>query len=102
MIEYSRFRKFKADEEIDNWLNTHFPEMINIDETSYWYSSISDYTSGYSNHFNQLLESSACDLSMIKRYDEDDCEKISTIMHFLNEHSIPENIVLYRYTTCGL
>ena len=99
MIEYSKFREFKTNEEIIDWIKIHYPEIVMPDKNSEWYYPLLGYTGGMYREINNNLRYCQGNYELLNNRNKKDLyDDIVPIINFLEKRCLPENVVLYRYT----
>ena len=97
------YREFKSKEESEIWAWKHYSDLLNLSSEDALYKIISSYTGSYYKAYNQLLRlCPPLNSDKFKRIDFedriDDVEEIYKIDYALHSYSLPENIIVYRFT----
>lgn len=106
LFEGNEYKEFETEEEVDKWAKEYYFDLINSKDLK-TVKSIIEYTGSMADKYNTVMRNSVSIESkdfdkQAKGYFAPDGEHISQI-YLLNEiikkHEMPENIVLYRYTS---
>lgn len=97
------YREFQTAEEAEEWADTHYADLLSMNPEDELYRIISYYTGSWYKCLNELLR--VCpplDSPAFERINfaerEDEKQEILKINSVLNRYSLPENIIVYRYT----
>lgn len=105
-VEYTQYKEFLCAEEAEEWAYTHYSDVLALPKDSFTYQSVLYYTGSMSRNWNKVLRlCTSIESGGLERYatgyfasDSEQLRMIKEVNRFLREHSIPENIVVYRYT----
>ena len=102
-IDEPSYREFHSVEEANEWADTHYAELLDISQEDELYKLILFYTGSWYKSLNQLLRicpplgTTDFDSLNFDEY-EDEKKEIIKINRVLNHYSLPENIIVHRYT----
>lgn len=97
------YREFKSKEEAEMWAWKYYSDLLNLPSEDALHKIISSYTGSYYKAYNQLLRlCPPLNSDKFKHIDFedriDDVEEIYKIDCALRSYSLPENIIVYRFT----
>lgn len=97
------YTELKTSDAANEWAWKYYSDVLNMDPQSPLYVSIFSYTGSCSDHWNTLLRNcltieQGSFLKTSINFAKNTQEEIENIYHFLCQHTIPENIIVYRYT----
>lgn len=98
-----KYREFTSSAEAQEWAFLHYADLLNIDRASEMFYTISTYTGSWYkalNGFLRVLPPYGTDDFAKINYSgyEDHLHDIKVIFGELIRHSLPENIVVFRFT----
>lgn len=101
--DYSQYREFHNEAEVENWAWTHYGDLLGISPKSKLYEDIFAYTGSLFTPVNRLLRYAPPYGTLeFSKYDPGDFqlayEVIPEIAEVLNRYKTPEDIVAYRFT----
>lgn len=103
MLNRSKYRKFRSEEEAESWAWEHYEEIMALSPESKLYKDIFAYTGNLFVPVNRVLRAlppyktskfTSYDLGAYHEYHD----IIPEIIDTLNQYKTPENIVVFRFT----
>ncbi|MDE6748257.1 MAG: ADP-ribosyltransferase [Lachnospiraceae bacterium] len=103
MIEGQVYREFYCIEETEMWARKYYADLLALPKENELHKMISYYTGSYYKWYNKLLRDYLpIDSDRFRAIDSadirDDIKEIQKIIEVLCKHSLPENIIAYRFT----
>lgn len=103
LLEGKSYHEFDSTEEVEIWARKHYADLLDIPREDELHQMISSYTGSYYKWYNKLLRNYISANGNKSREIEsvdvkDDVIEIKKITDMLCKHSLPENIIAYRYT----
>ena len=97
------YREFKTAEEAEDWAGIHYADLLSMNPEDELYYIISTYTGSWYKCLNRLLRIcpplASADFNHVNFCEyEDEKQEILKINSALNRYSLPENIIVHRYT----
>lgn len=103
MPDKAAYREFDSAQEAEQWSHQHYGDLLNMDPESALYRLIFAYTGSWYLVLNRLLRT--CPTFGTPEFDtadfgeyEEEKQQIIEISQILNRHTLPENIIAYRFT----
>lgn len=105
-VEYTQYKEFSCAKDAEEWAHIHFSDVFALPKDSFTYQSVLFYTGSMSGKWNRTLrrcppiESGDFEKYASSDYasDGEHIGKIKEVNRFTRQHSVPEDIVVYRYT----
>lgn len=105
-VEYTRYKEFLCAKDAEEWAHTHYSDVLALPKDSFAYQSVLYYTGSMSRQWNKVLRlCPSIEDGGLEKYaagyfasEGEQLRMIKEVNRFLREHSVPENIVVYRYT----
>ena len=106
LFEGQIYKELSNSEEADAWAQTYFSDILTLDQDTLAFHSLYYYTGSMSKKWNAVLRRSpSIESGDFEKYagrefssDGEQIEKIKEVNRILRQHTMPENIVVYRYT----
>ena len=106
LFDGQTYKELRSSGEADTWAQTYFSDILTLDQDSLAFRSLYFYTGSMSKKWNAVLRRSPSIESVdFEKYagrefssDGEQITKIKEVNSILRQHSMPENIVVYRYT----
>lgn len=103
VIEGQAYREFDSVEETEIWARKYYSDLLDLPKENEFHKMISYYTGGYYKWYNKLLRDYLpVDSDQFRKIDSadirDDVKEIQKIIEVLCKYSLPENIIVYRFT----
>lgn len=100
------YRKFHTAAEAEKWAGVHYAELLSLSPEDELHKLIFSYTGSWYKCLNRLLracpplDSPDFDRINFDKY-KDEKQEILKLNNVLNRYSLPENIIVYRFTHLG-
>lgn len=106
LFDGQMYKELRNSDEATTWANTYFSDILALDENNSVFKSLYYYTGSMSRKWNAVLRRSpSIESSDFEKYagrefssDGEQIRRIKEVNSILRQHTIPENIVVYRYT----
>lgn len=103
MPDNALYREFHSAQEAEQWAHRHYGDLLNMDSENELYRLIFSYTGSWYLALNRLLR--VCPTFGTPEFDDVDFgeyqkekQQIIEISQVLNSYTLPENIIVYRFT----
>lgn len=105
-VEYTQYKEFLCAKDAEEWAHTHYSDVLALPKDSFTYQSVLYYTGSMSRKWNKVLrlcpsiEDGGLEKYAAGYFDSDgeQLRMIKEVNGFIRQHSVPEDIVVYRYT----